>query len=972
MINLSKILNLKEGEGKIIIFPMIYSFFIGASIAFFVTSSTSLFLSSFEREYLPISFIAAGILVWIIGKLLKQLQDKLEFSKSLPAGLSFLLITVIVLLVLYKLFENVIIIFVLYAWIRVFAYIHAVTFWSLAGRLFSLRQAKRVFGLITGGEVFASIISFFSVPILLKFIQTSDLLLISGAFLAFGFLFLLFIVKRFNIELSVKKAVKKVEKKEQINFSKSRYFKLFFLIAFIPIFAQFFVDFIFQAQAKIEFPDREKLTAFVGVFFGLSSIVEFVLKTFISGRLLSQYGVKLGLIAFPVVLLISFLLASVFGLFFGAAGLFFSFVTLGRLFTRAVRTSFNDPATQILYQPLPAAQRLTFQNKIESGPKAYASIVAGIILLVFAQIPNVSLVFFAAFLLGVTAFWLKLSIETFKEYKIKIRSVLKITKQENELSVREKIFQFLKSKKEKSYGVGFFMNVINKKNIPEKKDYKLKELVKFANSNNPEDRIIATQNLTRFSIYKTEKLFIKLLTDDDYDVRSLAIKTVGESKQKELFDYLLNNIKLNDYQEAVSQAILRIGNYILPDVIRMFSSLDYDTNLQLKIIDLFKETKTEIAIEFLRKLMNYPNRLIKEKALQALAYMNYNVTKQEAIKINLLLEEKINAFVYLAASILDLKKSDKLKLIVEELENKKQRQKGNVFVILSVLYDKNAIDLIKNNLDTGDENSKGFALEVADTVISDIQKDLLLPLFESETNLEIVRRYRFDFPQEKLSIEKRIIDIVNADIATIGILVKGETIKQLVNYQNSEIINVLKTNMMHPIEYLREIAGFLLFQMDVEAFNDIVYKNQFKKKFLKYLSDKINMVSKGGNMLIYEKIDVLKTLSPFDNLDFLQLFLLATESSEKAISQGEKLLLEFDNYKDIYIVIAGQFFDGHNNYYQGDIFTPYLCPEKKISQFEAIEPSLILKTPLYNLNSVILNNYNFAKKIIINTLDKTA
>ena len=120
---------------------------------------------------------------------------------------------------------------------------------------------------------------------------------------------------------------------------------------------------------------------------------------------MNKYGVKFGLLAFPVVLGISFILASVTGLFYGAVALFFSFVTLGRLFTRAVRTSFNDPATQILYQPLPEDERLSFQNKIESGPKAYASIAAGIILYAFAKIPSFSLVYFSIFLLIIIAFW---------------------------------------------------------------------------------------------------------------------------------------------------------------------------------------------------------------------------------------------------------------------------------------------------------------------------------------------------------------------------------------------------------------------------------------------------------------------------------------------------------------------------------------------------------------------------------------
>jgi len=391
-----KVLNLEKGEGALVALPIIYSFFAGASLAFFVTSSTSLFLNIFERDMLSIAFIAAGVIVWLVGQVFSKIQKSVSFTKSLTSGVAFLLVSILIFTAFFIGSKPLIIIFIIYAWVRVFAFIHAVTFWGMAGRLFSLRQGKRLFGLISGGEVVASILSFFSVPFLLKIVSTEDLLFISGINLLIGFFIMLLIVKKFKERLSGTQSVKnntEVQKSlKKTSFLQNRYYKLFFVVAFIPIFAQFFVDFIFQAQAKLEYPEKESLTAFVGVFFGISSVVEFFLKTFISGRLLSRYGMRFGLVAFPIVLAFSFVLATSFGLLYGAASLFFSFVALGRLFTRAVRTSFNDPATQILYQPLPPEERIAFQNKVESGPKAYASIVAGILLFLFAKIPGFSLV----------------------------------------------------------------------------------------------------------------------------------------------------------------------------------------------------------------------------------------------------------------------------------------------------------------------------------------------------------------------------------------------------------------------------------------------------------------------------------------------------------------------------------------------------------------------------------------------------
>ena len=41
-------------------------------------------------------------------------------------------------------------------------------YWGLAGRLFDLRQAKRLFGLVGAGEELSTIVALFSTPLLIR------------------------------------------------------------------------------------------------------------------------------------------------------------------------------------------------------------------------------------------------------------------------------------------------------------------------------------------------------------------------------------------------------------------------------------------------------------------------------------------------------------------------------------------------------------------------------------------------------------------------------------------------------------------------------------------------------------------------------------------------------------------------------------------------------------------------------------
>src|SRR3989339_1041284 len=180
--------NIKKGEEKSISLMLLYSFFMGAVIAFFYTAATSLFLVGFKRELFPVAYITGGVLVFLISYIYLRFKKRFNYKDLVQAGNLFLLIS-IVGLVFFQIFtRNKWVVFLLYLWVGVLTYFHGISFWWLASNLFDLRQGKRLFGLISSGEVISQIVSFFSVPVLLQFVNTEFLLYIAIAFLLFGFL----------------------------------------------------------------------------------------------------------------------------------------------------------------------------------------------------------------------------------------------------------------------------------------------------------------------------------------------------------------------------------------------------------------------------------------------------------------------------------------------------------------------------------------------------------------------------------------------------------------------------------------------------------------------------------------------------------------------------------------------------------------------------------------------------------------
>ena len=197
------------------------------------------------------------------------------------------------------------------------------------------------------------------------------------------------------------------------------------------MFGIYFIDYFFLAQTRQAFPESAFLASFLGIFMGSVSIIELLIKSFLSGNILKKYGLKTALVLLPLLLALSTLIVVISGTLIGTAGIFFSFIALGKLLERILRSGFYEPGFQILYQPLPPEERINFQNNIEGVPKALGNIAAGTFLLIFTLIPAFNmltgnLVFFFILLL-----WVRMVINISKEYRTTIREVVNKKNEKN-------------------------------------------------------------------------------------------------------------------------------------------------------------------------------------------------------------------------------------------------------------------------------------------------------------------------------------------------------------------------------------------------------------------------------------------------------------------------------------------------------------------------------------------------------------
>lgn len=969
-ISLQKALNIRKGEGGSIILLLIYSFFIGTSIAFFVSASTSIFLTNFERGMLPYAYIAGGITVYLLGLLYTRIQKKYDFSQLLKILVLFLLFSVFVLTICYFFSQLKVFSFLLFVWIRVFVFINGVSFWAIATKIYDLRQGKRLFGLITTGEVISSVLGFFSIPFILKFTITDNLLLIPIVSLIICVIIMMVIINKFKGQLAIKiksKSENLSSKNKFIDLFKNKYYFNLFLLAMLPIFGLIFVDYIFNAQAKVEFSDKNVLTGFIGIFLGITSVVEFLLKTFLTGRLISKYGIKLGLVLLPITLIFSFSLASITGTLYSAA-MMFSFIILSRLFIRAFRTSFHDPSFQILYQPLAPEERLSVQSKIEGGPKALGNAMAGVLLLILS-VSGLSLVQISFIFLLILIFWTTVGFRMYKEYrntlknimfKQKKKSTTEIEQEEKDeqinrqlalqdvkyfrstvsilekiapeqineiiveiidkssIEIKSEIIQLIKSKKivlplklvdnllviETDKTQKELLQEIHNL-LTEIEDIPFSTITSLSKSKKPKDREYAAKLLSISGRYNAYKILIDLLHDDNVLVKKLAIIAAGKIKRVELWPHIIENLASSTFNNTAFSAIKMIGEQILDDLESYFHKMGNNKQIQIQIIRLIKHIGGKKAVELLRIKINYHNKDVKSEILIALSNMQYSANIQEIPFIKLAIEEEIAITVWLMASLMDIGEDEPYLILYKALEAELVNKQQNIFLLLSLIYDSKTMQHVFENIKKDDQDSRIYALEIIDMTVSDDIKELLIPLVDDLSMAECVNNYFFLFPQQKLSLVDRLIDIINKDFTKINRWTKANAIKLLRNFEFGMTSRILTANLINPDPVLTETAAWALYHTNSDKYLESIVT--FKKSDLDRLQPTTLKLKTGIDdfLLNIDKVIILKRSHLFIDIPEEYLSELAISTEEILLRKDEVLSDNGTAENHIYIVASG-------------------------------------------------------------------
>ncbi len=539
---LYKALNIESGEETIVLLLILQSIFLGTFYGTFDISAHALFLNIFEPEMIPKAYIISGIVGIIMTTIYSRLQARMKFSTFARLNLISVAILTILMRLGYLISDSQWHTFLVFVMMGPLNIIALLGFWGTVGRIFSLRQGKRLFGLIDTGQIVGIILSSYAIPLLLSLhFATKDLLFISSASIFIAFFVQIIISSKIDFERKQETTTKAV--KEDYGFFslfKSRYISLMSLFVVFLVVVTFFVHYSFLAVTKEKYPNNIDLAAFLGYFTGTLMIFSFLIKTFVYGRLLKTYGLKLALVISPMLILFFTIIAAFIGGFFGYTAaaasftFFFLIISVSKLFAKSLQDSIVAPSLKILYQSLDAGIRFNVQARIDGTINEISALSSGLILFGIGSLAFLGLIHFTYFLLLVLVAWTFISFRLYRGYKKSLNDSLARYQEAETVTAIMKTTEVIRNECEK----GSEINILNGLKVSELIDLKgFKEAIIQCLGN-------ASKLVQKFSISKVKEHRLKdslteiekksKLTSDDRNILKSLVDYLASSTTKDL------------------------------------------------------------------------------------------------------------------------------------------------------------------------------------------------------------------------------------------------------------------------------------------------------------------------------------------------------------------------------------------------------------------------------------------------------
>jgi ATP:ADP antiporter, AAA family len=899
------LLGIESGEESMVSTLLTQSVFLGIFFGAFDISAHSLFLSIFDEKMMAKGYVVSGLAGIILTTLYTWLQTRMQFKNFAVINLIAVTLLTVALWFALTFFPSKVVIFIVFLMLGPLNILAMLGFWGTTGRLFTLRQGKRLFGLVDAGLIVGVIVSCYTIPVLLSLkFGTHNILLVSASSILIATIIQILIGARFRLVsgASDQKKDKPTEKKSFFSvFREDRYTRIMGVFIALSVVTAFFVQYSFMAVTREQYPSEEDMARFLGIFTGSMMIFTLLVKLFVFSYLIRNYGLRTCLAVTPLLLAGFTVIAITTGMLVGYTPesvngflIFFMLLALSRLFSKALKDSIESPSFKVIYQTIDEKVRYAVQSGMDGTVNEIAALSSGLLLAGLGVLSFIKLIHFSWVLLFIILMWLYFAIRLYNEYRKSIRKALETVSTEmivDDTAADESVYKNRFSAN-RAFRTDYFRIIsgdLSGIDVKSGNRY-LEEIINYSASTNDVNLIPALKKISSFTAIdegirkhsaetagKIEKSanqektednkiayarkmlsgarkpqtteILRLLRENSVTSKRHAVYIIGKFRITDLLPEVCECLSLKGLEYDAYTVLGMFGNEAVAELTRYYMVSSGNISTSKLILSLLGKTSLPESQSFLFSRLWSNSRQLKETAVKCLIDCEFKPSGEDKDRLHQLISDTIGLMTWNLSAKTCLEKSNDT-FLLDILEKELNRWTRFLFNLLSVTYDPGSINKIKENLERETVESVNFALEMMDIVIDDSIKSKLISLLDVVPAEAKLRNLFQFFPGEVPKYENLPENIINRDYNLLSLWTKACTLRHVPEIEGDNMAESVAALLFSPEPVLQEEAARLIVRSSRELYKTVSLRIQDSSR--KHLDRIVNGES-DEKELIWEK-----------------------------------------------------------------------------------------------------------------------
>lgn len=384
MNRLRKICNLDRGEEAPAFLLFAYLTLALTSYMIIKAVREGIFLHAFSALALPYVYIGIAVGTGFVVAAYIRISSRLRQARLISGTLLFFIGNLFVLWLLVRA-QWTPAPWIFYVWASIFGIIVTTQVWTVANCVLDLRQAKRIFPLISSGGILGGALGGLIAARLVKLIGTDNLMLAPIPLLLVAVVVVQVLIRRHSLPSRAGSAGIN-DRAAAFSFfgvarkiASSPYLKLIVGLLAVSAIVTQNVGLQFLVVVQNVFHSKDSITAFIASFLAYLAFGAFLLQVIAGSRIVERFGIRLTLFFLPVAVLMGTVTLLAFPLALWAAG-----VLKGSDYT--LRYSLDRATTELLYVPVPQGIKSQVKAIIDMIVQRFADGVGGLILVFVTRV----------------------------------------------------------------------------------------------------------------------------------------------------------------------------------------------------------------------------------------------------------------------------------------------------------------------------------------------------------------------------------------------------------------------------------------------------------------------------------------------------------------------------------------------------------------------------------------------------------